>query len=265
MPGSPTPSRPPRPGPRRQRGVALFVVIVFVLLSMLLALWASRTSMFNELVVGNDADYQRALEAAQALLQDAELDIRGERADGFACTVDPANDKICRRRVTLAQIPLATEEVRGLLSELESKTTHCLNGLCAKRSGRQDFWNYTNATSPVPSNLQPGEVPLESLTATDVGARYGEYTGASLGDASNPINPILADRSADDQGGWYWIEVLPYDLSSQNAAVVVGNNNLLALNMVPNVVYRITALAYGRKPSTMVVLQQTYARQKRKD
>ena len=276
MPGPRLLSQPLRPGPRRQQGVALFVVIVFVLLSMLLALWASRTSMFNELVVGNDADYQRALEAAQGLLQDAELDIRGERADGFACTVDPANDKICRKRVTLAQIPLATEEVGGLLSELDNKTTHCLNGLCAKRSGRQDFWNY-NANSPVPSDLKPGEVPIESLTAADVGARYGEYTGASLGDASNPINPILADRSAPNQGGWYWIEVLPYDQSSQNAGVVMGNNNLLALNMVPNVVYRITALAYGRKlrpartgevgdqPVTMVVLQQTYARQKRKD
>ena len=42
---------------RRQRGVALFVVLVFVLLSMLLALWATRTSLFNEMVVGNDADY----------------------------------------------------------------------------------------------------------------------------------------------------------------------------------------------------------------
>ena len=40
----------------RQQGVALFVVIVFVMLSMLLALWASRTSLFNEMVVGNDAD-----------------------------------------------------------------------------------------------------------------------------------------------------------------------------------------------------------------
>jgi Tfp pilus assembly protein PilX len=37
-----------------------------------------RTSLFNELIVGNDADYQRAFEAAQAILQDAELDIRGE-------------------------------------------------------------------------------------------------------------------------------------------------------------------------------------------
>src|SRR2546427_2348398 len=64
---------------RQQRGVALFVVIIFVMLSMLLALWASRTSLFNELVVGNDADYQRAYEAAQALLQDAELDRKSTR------------------------------------------------------------------------------------------------------------------------------------------------------------------------------------------
>lgn len=53
--------------PRNQRGVALFVAIIFVLMSMLLALWSSRTSLFNEMVVGNDADYQRAFEAAQII------------------------------------------------------------------------------------------------------------------------------------------------------------------------------------------------------
>ena len=74
-----------RPGFKRQRGISLFVIMVIVLLSMLLALWASRTSWFGELVVGNDADYQRALEAAQAMLQDAELDIRRSKADGSAC------------------------------------------------------------------------------------------------------------------------------------------------------------------------------------
>jgi len=67
--------------PRRQKGVALFVVIIFIMLSMLLALWASRTSLFNEMVVSNDADYQRAFEAAQTLLQDAELDIRSADYD----------------------------------------------------------------------------------------------------------------------------------------------------------------------------------------
>lgn len=270
-----------RPAAQRQRGVALFVVIVFVLLSMLLALWASRTSMFNELVVGNDADYQRAFEAAQALLQDAELDIRGERADGFACDAGDVSGmpiKVCRRGST-AQIPLATEEVGPLLAELEDISAHptrCLDGLCFKRSGRQDFWNYTSITNPVPSNLQPGEVTLDSLMAGGVGARYGEYTGANEG-LGNSVNPLLAWDS-NGARAWYWIEVLPYDQSSQMSSVVVGSGaNLLPLNMVPNVVYRITALSQGRKtrppksgevgpqPVTVVVLQQTYARQKRKD
>src|SRR5690606_34259830 len=100
---------------QRQRGVALFVVIVFVMLSMLLALWASRTSLFNEMVVGNDADYQRAFEAAQALVQDAELDIRGEKADGSACT---GAAQVCRT-AGVKQIPLEAKEVATLLADLE--------------------------------------------------------------------------------------------------------------------------------------------------
>ena len=87
MPRTSLPHTSNKRSQRRQSGVALFVVIVFVMLSMLLALWASRTSMFNEMVVGNDADYQRAFEAAQALIQDAELDIRGEKADGSDCRI----------------------------------------------------------------------------------------------------------------------------------------------------------------------------------
>ena len=98
-----------------QRGVALFVVIVFVLLTMLAALWASRTALFGEMIVGNDADYQRAFEAAQALLQDAELDIREEHADGTpwrqsdaARTLNApcvANSDICRTKADLPRPP----------------------------------------------------------------------------------------------------------------------------------------------------------------
>ncbi len=62
---------------------------------MLLALWAARTSLFNEMIVGNDADYQRAFEAAQALLQDAELDIRRESPDGLTACTNPDPNK-CR-------------------------------------------------------------------------------------------------------------------------------------------------------------------------
>lgn len=250
---------------RPQRGVALFVVIVFVLLSMLLALWASRTSLFNEMVVGNDADYQRAFEAAQALLQDAELDIRGENADGSACT---GSGDVCRTG-TADKIPLEAKDIGPLLATLDQQTSKCRNGLCAKRTDKQDFWNNTDASKGL---------TLAQMTVDSVGSRYGQFTGAALGDENKPANPILADTSAANRGGWYWIEVLPYDESNKNSGLIVGSpNNLLPLNLTPSVVYRITALAFGRKtrplqtgekepqPLTVVVLQQTYAQQKFKD
>lgn len=251
--------------PPNEQGVALFVVIVFVMLSMLLALWASRTSLFNELIVGNDADYQRAFEAAQALLQDAELDIRGENSDGSTCVV-----ATCRNKQSgVALIPLDPQEVTPLLADLDIRTTKCLDGLCAKRSGRQDFWNYTATTTPIPTSLQPGEVKLEDMTQPRVGARYGQFTSANIGTLSTPSNPILQwDASTpNNQGGWYWIEVLPYDESSKTAGLIVDSSGTggsqLPLNLKPNVVYRITAIAFGRKAGTMAVLQHTYARQVR--
>ena len=248
-----------------QRGVALFVVIVFVLLTMLAALWASRTALFGEMIVGNDADYQRAFEAAQALLQDAELDIREEHADGTpwrqsdaARTLNApceANSDICRTKADLPRPPETAEDLGDLLAHLKTQSTGCQHGLCLKRTGNQDFWN--DATT------------LAAMTAANVGARYGQYTGAKKGDSSNPANPILQQTGAG-KGGWYWIEVLPYDQSSKTSGVIVGgsgatNLDLLRLNLKPHVVYRITALAQGLKPNTRVVLQQTYARQKLKD
>ncbi|MGE4330660.1 pilus assembly PilX family protein [Diaphorobacter sp.] len=248
---------------RRQQGVALFVVIVFVMLSMLLALWASRTSLFNELVVGNDADYQRAFEAAQALIQDAELDIRGERADGSSCV---GTGDVCRAGIAV-RFPPEAKDVGPLLANLDPQPTQCSKGLCVKRTGKLDFWNNNDTTQGV---------TLEEMTKT--GARYGQFTGAAVGNEDNPANPILADTGAFNRGGWYWIEVLPYDESSKNSNLIVGGpSNLLPLHLTPSVVYRITAVAFGRKtrpprtgetgaqPVTVVVLQQTYARQRAKD
>ena len=246
---------------QRQHGVALFAVIVFVMLSMLLALWASRTSLFNEMVVGNDADYQRAFEAAQALMQDAELDIRGETADGKQC-----NTSTCRAYNTNAtQFPTQSKEINPLISMLDGITEKCKDGLCTRRTGRQDFWNYTDKTSPAPSDLKAGEVTLDKLTKNGVGARYGQFTGAQPGDSDHPANPILADRT-DGQGGWYWIEIMPYSEKAKTANLIVDvTSSQLPLNLDVYVVYRITALAYGRKPGTMAIVQETYARQRLKD
>ena len=244
----------------RQRGVALFIVIIFVMLSMLLALWASRTSLFNEMVVGNDASYQRAFEAAQALMQDAELDIRGEMADGNACGAPP-----CRAYSTSLQFPTSSEDINLLITTLQAEPTRCRDGLCARRVGRQDFWNYATAATTVKpaADTTLGEVPLSDLMP--VGARYGQFTGAANTTTAGQLNPILANSTAGE-GGWYWIEVLRYSDKAKSANLIVDTTtSQLPLNLDVYVVYRITALAIGPRPGTTVVLQETYARQRKKD
>lgn len=228
---------------RYQQGISLYIIIVIVLLSMLLALWASRTSLFNEIIVGNDADYQRAFEAAQAVIQDAELDIRGERPDGSDCAPVAGNTNICRTGTTVSFI---TEDAQfgNLLGTLEAQSSGCIEGMCLKRTGKQDFWN-DNTT-------------LNAMIADGVGARYGQYTGAETGSTSNPI---LNNTNAG-QGAWYWIEIMPYDT---NPGGLLSGKPKLEVNLKPSVVYRITAIARGLKPSTQVVLQSTFVRQKMKN
>ena len=250
--------------PHRERGIALFVVIVFVMLSMLLALWASRTAIFNEMVVGNDADYQRAFEAAQSLIQDAELDIQRFEDPNHRSSENDVLNALNNNNI-----------VAFTLSRSESP--FCENGLCVKRRGRQDFWNNSTDTT---EDDDP-EVSMTQMTATGIGARYGEFTGASFNDPSNEDNPanlILKKRKAfddaADEGGWYWIEILKYaDSDSVGGAGLIVNDDptaappadILDLRLNPSVVYRITAWARGLKPNSTAVIQQTYARTRLQD
>lgn len=235
----------------RQQGISLFIVIVLVMLSMLLALWSSRSAIFNEMIVGNDADYQRAFEAAQALIQDAELDIRGEQPDGTACVPISGNTDVCRPVGSAVFFPNEDKELAQLTTQLAatSGSEFCFKGICLKRTGNQDFWN--DATT------------LDAMITQ--GARYGQFSGAQTGGtATTSSNPILKDATTG-RGGWYWVEVMPYDPAAGNSGLVTNGSTNLPLNIKPNVVYRISAVARGLKPSTQVVLQSTYVRQKLKN
>ncbi|QMV72790.1 pilus assembly protein PilX [Comamonas piscis] len=254
-----------RGGLPRTRGAALLTVLVFSMLSILLALWAARTAWYGERVVGNDADYQRAFEAAEALLLDAELDIRGERADGRPCAYGGlprgAAAGVCRSGGA-TKLPLENADVPAFLAALSAQPQRCIDALCAKRVGRQDIWNAPAAgTAP----RRPGEQDLFALMRGGSGARYGQYTGAQLGDAAQPAHPILADRAEAEAGGWYWIEVIPYIDSKPGLISNAPSHQLELVGLLPHVVYRITAVAFGRKPDTLVVVEQSYARPRRKD
>ena len=59
--------------------------------------------------------------------------------------------------------------------------------------------------------------------------------------------------------GWYWVELLPYDTS---AATAGGEAERLAPDADQPYIYRITAVAKGRKPTTQAVIQSTLVRKK---
>lgn len=230
---------------REQLGVALPVVVVLVLVSALLVLWGFRASLLNEAVVGNDVSHQRAFEAAQALLQDAELDVSGLRPDGATCVAATAGE-ICRTGTTVTKFIEEEQFLTQLIIALNAETAKCKHGICIKRVGNQDFWNDPDT--------------IKAMTADGVGARYGQFTGAKH---EATANPILASRIAD-QGGWYWIEVMPYEKNSPGSTggvVVGGGKDKLQLSLKPSVAYRITAIARDFRPDTQVVLQSTYVRQ----
>jgi len=218
----------------RQQGVSLFVVLVMVLLTTLLVLWGSRSALLNEMITGTDSDYQRALEAAQAMVKDAEFDIKGERPDGSPCSgtgcrvwgaLDIAGGKVF--------YPETANEFMDLQAAVGQSTPSCAAGICVPDHVEDEFWK-----------SEPTLTAMKSKAAL-----YGAHTGAVGGAIGNPLLVNSPTRA------WYWVEILPYDEASKaagGAAYQFGPDEKLR-----PFVYRITAIAQGLKPSTRAVVQTT--------
>lgn len=218
-----------------QGGVSLLIVLVMVLLSALLVLWASRTTLLNEMLTGNDSDYQRAFEAAQAMVRDAEFDIMGKKPDGSICKTDAAFIG-CRSASSGGAVffPQGMDDFTLLSDTLLTATTHCSKGICVDAALDSATWTDTSK--------------LAAMTAAGVAATYGEYTGALKGADSNPL---LASA-------WYWVEVLPYAIGSA-AAGSGGAAAAWAPSSAAPFVYRITAIAQGRRAGTRAVVQSVFS------
>lgn len=236
-----------------QRGISLFIVMVIVLLTMLVVVWASRTALFNEMVTGNDSDYQRAVEAAQAMVRDAELDITGLQSDRKTpCASNcrpaplPSNVDIANGKV---YFPPSSDkgddesDLELLKTLLAAKTPSCVAGICVAVPGHlvTEFWK--------------SKTDLDAMKP--MGARYGQYTGAAAGQVGNPL---LVSTSAADAAAFYWVEPIPYktngSAASREFAPVGGDASAEAVG----VVYRITAVSRGLKPGTQAVIQTIFVR-----
>lgn len=222
-----------------QRGVSLIVVIVIVMLMSLLALWAMRSALLAELVTGNDADYQRAYQAAQAMVQDAKDDIAIN-----------TQGKGKRGLQNVLQFP---EDQVGFVDwafALDAQTSKCKDGICLRRINAENFW----------------DDPTTLAAMVALGARFSQFSGATVG---SDVNPILK-ASAANKGAWYWIEPMQFQssqLGSTQQTLTGGSSQPVQTDLL----FRITAIALGLKgassndtditqrSSTMAVIQTIVA------
>lgn len=253
-------TRPP------QQGIALVTVLVLLLLSLTAVLGALRYSNLNEAMLGNTSDYNRTFAAAEALVRDAEIDIRGRlppytlQTDGSrgtpcrpttaASLTTKAGFQGCRNKAAANTpfFPLSSEDMDDLeiIVATKSPTHRCSGGICMP----------VNSTDL--ANFEANPVTYAAMIP--LGVKYGQFTRKDLID-SNPgkydlvagkvdVNPALIDQDSR-----YWIEVFRYGEAVSSGATAT---NAAVPHTAAPYIYRITAIAQGRKEGTRVVIRSIF-------
>jgi type IV pilus assembly protein PilX len=243
----------------RQHGISLPTVLVLLLLSIISVLGAFRVGFLNEIMTGNVSDYNRTRAAAEAMMRDAEMDIRGRRPPydvtkpdgtiGYPCRPDPANSTTslvvltgydgCRFKDsgvnpwfprTSAEFDAVTDLVVSL-----NATSRCFQAIC------------------MPTDITSLASIENNLTAMiPFGATYGQYTRVGSTATGVSGNTQLSGTGANARA-WYWIEGFRFSQAGLPTAVTPGKfKDGTAL------IYRITAVAQGLKSGTQVVIKSIF-------
>lgn len=191
---------------QRQQGMSLIVALLMLVVILLLGTSAAQIALQAEKGSRNDRDRQIALQAAEAALMDAEMDIEQ--------SPDPA-----RSRSDL----FSAENMQGF------PEAGCIAGVSNIKLG---------LCAPPGTDAKPAWADVnfldESGNASSV--PYGRFTGAAFqaGAGSLPARPPR-----------YVIEPVMFTYKGHSAEM-------------PTVFYRITAIGFGTREQTQVVLQTYY-------
>ncbi len=232
---------------RHQHGIALTAVMVILVVCTVIVFGSARTGLLQEMLAGNQSDQLRAQTAAEALIQDAESDIRGMLPNGRACReaattghTSPTEFVGCRQRGGSAQaaapyFPQDADEFDEVRRLLDTKgSIPCQAGIC------------------VPADMQVLDHLEDRLPEmTPLAATYGQFTHPDLPGASAAGNPVLASKPPR---AWYWVEAFRYDIGPDALAATNG----LSPDAARPFVYRITAVAVGLKPATRAVVKSFF-------
>jgi type IV pilus assembly protein PilX len=196
-----------------QKGVSLIVSLILLIVISMLGLSAAQLAIQEEKASRNDNDRQVALHAAEAALEDAELDIEASP------DTEKSRSYIFSKNSTLG-FPDNDEAICG------SGEGNIFLGLCARSSNpTKPVWLAANLNDEksMPSNAVP----------------YGTFTGRIFPVGKGTL-PCKRPK--------YVIELLIYDRQGETADQV-------------SYFYRITAIGFGARESTNVVLQSYYRKE----
>lgn len=195
----------------KQLGASLIVSLLMLIVVLLLSASAAQTALQGEKASRNDRDRQVALQAAEAALMDAELDIEGSPDSS-----------------------MSRSEIFAPDSRLGFELPGCGNGgadrflgLCVRAmDGNTPFWK---------------TVDLLDTSGDAKTVPYGKFTGQSFQTGSGPL-PAKLPR--------YLIEQVVYNKAGSGT----GKNDI-------SYFYQITAIGFGMRDTTQVVLQTFYRKE----
>ncbi len=204
-----------------QSGVALVVVLIFMLALAGIAIVSAKSALMGEAVARNQLDIQVARQAAEAALRDAEADI-----------LQPAGVAPAGRCSRGSERPAANFTSRA--------TDDCIRGQCASNVDTLARADYAQAAA---SNASQAE----AWWSGDKGGRWGE---------SGKPAPGSTGACAQFTGG---VPLGMFTGAAQIAAVSRQPEYLLeAVGVYTPTVFRITARGFGYRIGTEVVMQSYF-------
>lgn len=230
------------PLPRRTRGMALVVVLLFLVVITGATIWSVRLSTMAEGSARNQLDAEIARQAAESALRDAERDI-------INTSTTLLTNASCNRGL-------------GQFNPNDFKTD-CTNGLCLKTDANYSTSNWADASSTNTSVAEPwwpkskgglwnddfSNKPGRSPVTTDHcsftgGVPLGTYTGT----------PAIRGVAVQPE---YMIEVF----RRKNVRINVAEPMVVQTGQSANqwsTMYRITARGFGYSQRTQVLLQSIF-------
>ena len=234
---------------RQEKGVALVIVLLFLVAITGISVWTARQSMLAEGMARNQMDQEAARQAAESALRDAERDI-----DNAPLGVLMTNAS-CQRNST-------TTDTDGLSPS--SFSSDCARGLCVKDDASYVTSDWAAATASNKTvaepwwpaskgglwnddeTTKPGRNPVSSTNCDTFtgGVPLGTYSGVP------PIRGVAKQPE-------YLIEVF----QRKHVRINLDETQVTSTGEKANqwsTMYRVTARGFGYSQRTQVVLQSVF-------